>query len=66
MPKFAKLKCDILSGQKLIKNAKNGAFWRVFLKSEAYGQTMLPDRSLLIGHKLVENVKIKKKLNATL
>ena len=29
-----------------------------FLKSEACGQTVLPDRSVLIGQKLVENAKI--------
>ena len=50
----------VLSGQKLIKNAKNGPFWRVFEKPEACGQTVLPDRSVLIGQKLVENVKIQK------
>ena len=49
----------ILSGQKLIKNAKNG-FW----KPEACGQTVLPDRSILKGQKLVENAKIKNS-NAT-
>ena len=32
----------ILSGQKLIKNAKNGPFWRVFEKPEACGQKELP------------------------
>ena len=31
-----------------------------FLKPEAFGQTVLPDRSVLIGQKLVENTKIKK------
>ena len=31
-----------------------------FLKTEAYGQTVLPDRSLLIGPKLMENAKIQK------
>ena len=50
----------ILSGQKLIKNAKNGPFWRIFWKPEACGQTVLPDRSVLIGQKLVENAKIQK------
>ena len=45
----------ILSGQKLIKNAKNGPFWRVFEIPKAYSQTVLPDRSVLIGQKLVEN-----------
>ena len=48
----------ILSGQKLIKNAKNGPFWRVFRKSEACGQTVLPDRSVFIEQKLVKNAKI--------
>ena len=33
-------------------------FWRVFDKSEACGQTVLPDRSVLIGQQLVENAKI--------
>ena len=42
----------MLSGQKLIKNAKNDPFWR--------GQTVLPDRSILIGQKLVETAKIQK------
>ena len=45
-------------GQKLIKNGKNGPFLRVFEKPEACGQTVLPDRSVLIGQKLVENAKI--------
>ena len=31
-----------------------------FLKTEAYGQTVLPDRSVLKGQKLVENAKIQK------
>ena len=47
----------ILSGQKFIKNAKNGSFWRV---PEACGQTELPDRSVLIGQKMKENAKIEK------
>ena len=46
----------ILSGQKLIKNAILATFW----KPEACGQTVLPDRSVLIGQKLVENAKIPK------
>ena len=44
----------ILSGQKFIKNAKNaknGQFCRVFGNSEVCGQTVLPDRSLLLGQK---------------
>ena len=47
---------DILSGQKFIENAKNGQFGEV-LKIEAGGQTVLPDRSILIGQKLVEMPK---------
>ena len=43
-----------LSEQKFIKNAKSGKFW----KAEVSGQTVLPDRSLWIRPKLVENVKI--------
>ena len=43
----------ILSGQKLIKNAKTSPF----RKPEACGQTILPDRSLLIVQKLMENAK---------
>ena len=50
----------MLSGQKLIKNAKNGQFWRFFFYFEACGQTVLPDRSVLIGQKLVENAKMPK------
>ena len=50
----------ILSGQKLIKNAKNGPIWRVFEKPEACSQSVLPDSLVLIGQKLVENVKIQK------
>ena len=30
----------------------------IFWKAEACGQTVLPDRSILIGQKLVENAKI--------
>ena len=30
----------------------------IFLKNKACGQTELPDRSVLIGQKLVENAKI--------
>ena len=50
----------ILSGQKLITSAQNGPFWRVFDKPEACGQTVLPDRAVLIGQKLVKNAKIQK------
>ena len=51
----------ILSRQKFIKNAKNGLFCRGFSKPEACGQTVLPDRTLLIGITLVpkcQNSKI--------
>ena len=34
-------------------------FGEFFLKPKACGQTELPDRSVLIGQKLVENAKIK-------
>ena len=43
----------ILSGTKSIKNAK-----MVQKKTKACGQTEWPDRSVLIGQKLVENAKI--------
>ena len=43
----------ILSGQKLINNAKNGQFLASFWKSEACGQTVLPDRSLSTGQKIL-------------
>ena len=39
---------------------KNGPLWRFFGKPKACGQTVLPDRSVLIGQKLVENAKIEK------
>ena len=31
-----------------------------FWKTEAYGQTVLPEKSVLVGQKLVENAKIQK------
>ena len=43
----------ILSGQNILKNAKNAQL-------EACGQTVLPERSVFIRQKLVENAKIKK------
>ena len=55
MPKF---KCDILSGQKLIKNGQKRSILASFWKTESYGQTVLPDRSVLTGQKFVENAKI--------
>ena len=45
---------------KFIKNAKNGQFGE-FLKPEAFGQIVFPDRSLLIGQKMIEIAKIKKR-----
>ena len=50
----------ILSGQKLIKNAKKWCILASFWKPEACGQTVLPDRSVLIRHKLVGNGKVQK------
>ena len=41
---------------KMLKMANSAIFWKI----EACGQTVLPDRSVLIGQKLVENVKIEK------
>ena len=49
-----------MSGQKFTENAKHGQFWRVFEKPRACGQTVLPDRSVIIGQKLAENTKIQK------
>ena len=47
----------ILNGQKLIQKwSILASFW----KPEACGQTVLPDRSILIGQKLMENAKIEK------
>ena len=46
----------IFSGQKFIKNAKSSQFCE-FWKTEACGQIVLPDWSILIGQKLVENAK---------
>ena len=43
-----------------MKNDKNGPFWLVFEKPEACGQTVLPDRLVLMKQKLVENTKIEK------
>ena len=47
MPRFI---CDILSDFQPV------CIW----KTEACGQTMLPDRSLIIGQKLVESTKKEK------
>ena len=50
----------IWSGQKLIKKVPKMVNLASFRKTEACGQTVLPDRSVLIGQKLVENAKIPK------
>ena len=49
----------ILSGQKLIKNAKNGPFWRVFKNLKLAVKQCYQTGQFLIGQKLVENAKIK-------
>ena len=36
-----------------LKMTKNGQFWRVFEKTEAFGQIVLPDRSILKGRKVL-------------
>ena len=41
---------------KMPKIVNFASFW----KPEACGQTVLPDRSLLIGQKMVKNAKIEK------
>ena len=43
----------ILSGQKLIENAKNGPFWRIFENLK-----LAVKQCYQIGQKLVENAKI--------
>ena len=48
----------ILSGQKLIKNAKNGPFWRVFQNLKLAVKQCYQTGQFLIGQKLVENAKI--------
>ena len=50
----------ILSGQKLIKNAKNGQFWRVFENLKLAVKQCYQTGQFLIGQKLVENAKIQK------
>ena len=46
--KNCKIKYNILSGQKLIKSAKNGSYWLVFKNLKL---AVLPDWSLEIGQK---------------
>ena len=48
----------ILSGQKFIQKCQKYSILASFWKPEACGQTVLPDRSVLIGQKLVQNAKI--------
>ena len=43
-----------------LKNAKNGPIWLGFVNLKLGGLTELPDRSALIGQKLVENAKTEK------
>ena len=50
----------ILSGQKLIKNAKNGPLWRVFENLKLAVKQRYQTGPVLIGQKLVENAKIQK------
>ena len=45
--------------QKLIKNAKNGPFWRVF-ENLKFGVKQCYQIGFLIGQTLVENAKIEK------
>ena len=47
----------ILSGQKLIKNAKNGPFWRVFKNLKLAVKQSYQTGQFFIGQKLVENAK---------
>ena len=47
----------ILSRQKLVKSVKKIYFWKTW----ACGQTVLPDLSVFVGQKLVENAKIQKR-----
>ena len=51
---------SILSGQKLIKNAKNGPSWRVFENLKIAVNQYYQTGQLLIGQKLMENAKIGK------
>ena len=46
-----------MSGEKFIKNAQNGSL----RKTEAGGQTVLPDKSILRKQKLVEYAKIQRR-----
>ena len=48
----------ILSGQKFIEKRQKWFNLAIFGKPKACCQTELPDRSVLIGQKLVENAKL--------
>ena len=50
----------ILSGQKFIKNAKNGPSWRLFVNLKLAVKQFYQTGKFLIGQKLVENAKIQK------
>ena len=50
----------IFSGQKYIKNAKNGPFWRVFENLKLVVNQCYQTGQFVIGQKLVENAKIQK------
>ena len=50
----------MLSGQKLIKNAKNAPFWRVYQNLKLAVKQCYQTGQFLIGQKLVENAKIQK------
>ena len=53
-----------MNGQKFIKNAKNGQLGQKLMEKaklwlvDGCSQTVLPDRSVVIGQKLVENAQI--------
>ena len=46
--------------KKFIKKCQKWSIMASFWKAKACGQTVLPDRLVLIGQKLVENAKLKK------
>ena len=50
----------ILSGQKFIEKCQKWSDLASFRKPKTCGQTVLPDKSVLIGQKLVENAIIQK------
>ena len=50
----------LFDGQKLIKNAKNGPFWRVFWKPGACGQAVITRHVTFSKPKFVKNAKFGK------